>query len=97
MSKKDENTAVFLHELHQINLVVLDSSQFCYLQPGAGTSKKIRPTFANANALKLSSELLRVFVTEAVERAATIAEAEGASTIEATHLERVLPQLLLDF
>lgn len=34
---------------------------------------------------------------EAVERAATIAEAEGASTIEPTHLERVLPQLLLDF
>ncbi|XP_058193866.1 protein MHF2 homolog isoform X1 [Rhododendron vialii] len=66
-------------------------------EPGAGTSKKSRPTFANANALKLSSELLRVFVTEAVERAATIAEAEGASTIEATHLERVLPQLLLDF
>ncbi|XP_058193871.1 protein MHF2 homolog isoform X2 [Rhododendron vialii] len=48
-------------------------------EPGAGTSKKSRPTF------------------EAVERAATIAEAEGASTIEATHLERVLPQLLLDF
>ncbi|THG00056.1 hypothetical protein TEA_018117 [Camellia sinensis var. sinensis] len=33
---------------------------------------------ANANALKLSCELLRVFVTEAVQRAATIAEAEGA-------------------
>lgn len=27
------------------DLVVLDSSQFCYLQPGAGTSKKSRPTF----------------------------------------------------
>ncbi|XP_058192236.1 protein MHF2 homolog [Rhododendron vialii] len=66
------------------------------MPPGAGTSKKSRPTFADANALKLSSELLSVFVTEAVERAATIAEAEGASTIEATHLERVLPQLLLD-
>ncbi|KAH7858649.1 hypothetical protein Vadar_026261 [Vaccinium darrowii] len=66
-------------------------------ETGAGTSKKTRPTFANANALKLSCELLRVFVTEAVERAATIAEAEGASKIEATHLERVLPQLLLDF
>ncbi|RVW69669.1 Protein MHF2-like [Vitis vinifera] len=51
----------------------------------------------NANALKLSSELLRVFVIEAVERAATIAEAEGVNKIEATHLERILPQLLLDF
>ncbi|XP_062169899.1 protein MHF2 homolog [Alnus glutinosa] len=66
-------------------------------QVGAGTSKKNRPTYANANALKLSCELLRVFITEAVQRAATIAEAEGVSKIEATHLERILPQLLLDF
>ncbi|XP_010663066.1 protein MHF2 homolog isoform X2 [Vitis vinifera] len=35
--------------------------------------------------------------SEAVERAATIAEAEGVNKIEATHLERILPQLLLDF
>lgn len=34
---------------------------------------------------------------EAVQRAATIAEAEGASQIEPTHLEIILPQLLLDF
>ncbi|GAV83972.1 CENP-X domain-containing protein [Cephalotus follicularis] len=64
---------------------------------GPATSKKNRPTSANANALKLSCELLRNFVTEAVQRAATIAEAEGVSKINATHLERILPQLLLDF
>ncbi|KAJ4959948.1 hypothetical protein NE237_019858 [Protea cynaroides] len=64
---------------------------------GAGTSKKSRPTTANANALKLSSELLRLFITEAVQRTATIAEAEGVYKIETTHLERILPQLLLDF
>ncbi|KAI5665051.1 hypothetical protein M9H77_24374 [Catharanthus roseus] len=64
---------------------------------GGATPKKSRPTSANAKALKLSCELLRLFVTEAVQRAAMIAEAEGASTIEATHLERILPQLLLDF
>ncbi|KAL8111574.1 protein MHF2 homolog [Apium graveolens] len=63
----------------------------------AGTSKKNRATSANSNALKLSCELLRLFVTEAVQRAAAIAEAEGASKIQATHLERILPQLLLDF
>ncbi|KAK3014842.1 hypothetical protein RJ639_008769 [Escallonia herrerae] len=63
----------------------------------AGTSKKHRPASANANALKLSCELLRVFVAEAIQRASTIAEAEGVSKIEATHLERILPQLLLDF
>ncbi|XP_015882399.1 protein MHF2 homolog [Ziziphus jujuba] len=65
---------------------------------GGGTSKKPKSTSsANGNALKLSCELLRIFITEAVQRAATIAEAEGVSKIEATHLERILPQLLLDF
>ncbi|XP_068647670.1 protein MHF2 homolog isoform X1 [Aristolochia californica] len=64
---------------------------------GVGTSKKKRFTTANSNALKLSCELLKLFVTEAVNRAAIIAEAEGISKIEATHLERILPQLLLDF
>ncbi|KAK8499861.1 hypothetical protein V6N12_072564 [Hibiscus sabdariffa] len=44
---------------------------------GAATSKKIRPTFANPNALKLSCELVRIFITESVQRAATVAEAEG--------------------
>ncbi|XP_077228862.1 centromere protein X [Tasmannia lanceolata] len=67
------------------------------VEVGGGTSKKNRPTTANSNALKLSCELLRLFVTEAVHRAAIIAEAEGISKIEATHLERILPQLLLDF
>lgn len=37
------------------------------------------------------------YVVEAIQRAATIAEAEGSHKIEATHLERILPQLLLDF
>ncbi|KAE8663479.1 Centromere protein X isoform 4 [Hibiscus syriacus] len=63
----------------------------------AGTSKKIRPTFANPNALKLSCELVRIFITEAVQRAATVAEGEGGAKVEAIHLERILPQLLLDF
>lgn len=36
-------------------------------------------------------------LAEAVQRAAAIAEAEGTDKIEATHLERILPQLLLDF
>ncbi|KAK7853411.1 protein mhf2 like protein [Quercus suber] len=52
---------------------------------------------ANGKAIKLSCELLQIFITEAMQRAATIAEAEGASKIEAIHLERILPQLLLDF
>ncbi|KAL9326577.1 hypothetical protein ACSQ67_007222 [Phaseolus vulgaris] len=64
---------------------------------GVGTSKKNRTTSANGNALKLTCELLRIFITEAVQRAAAIAEAEGASQIEPTHFEIILPQLLLDF
>ncbi|CAI8609815.1 unnamed protein product [Vicia faba] len=78
---------------------------------GAGSSKKNRTTsgiyviiilltnflFANASALKLTCELLRIFVTEAVQRAVAIAETEGDGQIEATHLESILPQLLLDF
>ncbi|WZZ47809.1 hypothetical protein YC2023_044068 [Brassica napus] len=35
--------------------------------------------------------------SEAVQRAAIIAEAEGMDKIEASHFERILPQLLLDF
>ncbi|KAJ3675490.1 hypothetical protein LUZ60_004532 [Juncus effusus] len=67
------------------------------LEAGPSTSKKARTTTANASALKVSCELIRIFITEAIQRAALIAEAEGSSTIEPTHLERVLPQLLLDF
>ncbi|GAA0140108.1 hypothetical protein LIER_01525 [Lithospermum erythrorhizon] len=65
---------------------------------GAGSWKRNRvPSGANANELKLSCELVRQFVVEAVQRAATIAEAEGAATVASTHLERILPQLLFDF
>lgn len=41
--------------------------------------------------------LISFLDVEAIQRAATIAEAEGSTKIEATHLERILPQLLLDF
>ncbi|XP_039123317.1 protein MHF2 homolog [Dioscorea cayenensis subsp. rotundata] len=68
------------------------------VEADGGTSKRARPLLlANAGALKISCELLRLFVTEAVQRAAIIAEAEGTEKIEPTHLERILPQLLLDF
>ncbi|CAA7062025.1 unnamed protein product [Microthlaspi erraticum] len=62
-----------------------------------GASKKNRLASAKSEALKLSCELLKSFVSEAVQRAAIIAEAEGMDKIEASHLERILPQLLLDF
>ncbi|MQL86135.1 hypothetical protein Taro_018662 [Colocasia esculenta] len=70
----------------------------CYLLliPSCG-SCHIHIYAVNPNALKLSCELVRLFVAEAVQRAAIIAEAEGSTKIEATHFERILPQLLLDF
>ncbi|XP_011013698.1 PREDICTED: uncharacterized protein LOC105117658 isoform X6 [Populus euphratica] len=52
---------------------------------GTGTLKKTRTT----SGFELDDE--------AVQRSAMIAEAEGAGKIEGTHLERILPQLLLDF
>ncbi|KAK3142273.1 hypothetical protein QOZ80_4BG0344460 [Eleusine coracana subsp. coracana] len=67
------------------------------VEPAPETSKRNRSTTANASALKVSCELLRIFVTEAIQRSAFIAKAEGSTVIEPTHLERILPQLLLDF
>ncbi|KAI5080873.1 hypothetical protein GOP47_0004056 [Adiantum capillus-veneris] len=46
-------------------------------EAGPLLTKKKRATTANANSLKLSCELLRLFVSEAIQRAALIAEAEG--------------------
>mmetsp|Transcript_7891 Transcript_7891/g.14991 ORF Transcript_7891/g.14991 Transcript_7891/m.14991 type:complete len:91 (+) Transcript_7891:155-427(+) len=56
-----------------------------------------RATVANRDALKLAAEMVRQFVMEAVGRAAALAETEGDPTVEPSHLERILPQLLLDF
>jgi len=49
------------------------------------------------DSLALSAELLNVFITEAINRSAQIAKTEGSPTIELAHLEKILPQLLLDF
>jgi len=54
-------------------------------------------TKINADGVQLSGEFLRLFVVEAINRAAKVAEAEGAESIEPSHLEQILPQLLLDF
>ncbi|XP_066342891.1 protein MHF2 homolog [Miscanthus floridulus] len=67
------------------------------VEPAPETSRRNRSTTANANALKVSCKLPRIFVTEAIQRSAFIAEAEDGTVIEPTRLERVLPQLLLDF
>jgi hypothetical protein len=48
-------------------------------------------------ALPLSSVLIRAFVSEAWHRATAEAEESGDTEIKEEHLEKVLPQLLLDF
>ncbi|GAA6028749.1 hypothetical protein JCM8097_007376 [Rhodosporidiobolus ruineniae] len=63
-------------------------------------------TRMSAPALQLSAEYLRLFTTEAIHRAAEVAQAEkdaagedqpGLNLLETKHLEKVLAGLLLDF
>jgi len=49
------------------------------------------------DSLALGGELLNVFIIEALNRSAQIAKTEDSHTIEFAHLEKILPQLLLDF
>ncbi|KAI8085271.1 centromere protein X, partial [Thamnidium elegans] len=53
----------------------------------------------NKDALQLSCEFLRLFVIEALHRSSEEQDAMLTHTnkIETEHLERILPQLLLDF
>jgi len=46
---------------------------------------------------KVFAELMTVFVKEAATRAAMQAHNEKAALVEVEHVEKVLPQLLLDF
>ncbi|RLV92089.1 hypothetical protein DV515_00013907 [Chloebia gouldiae] len=54
-------------------------------------------TRVNADAQLLVAELLKVFVREAAARAARQAQAEDLKKVDTEHLEKALPQLLLDF
>ncbi|XP_025090651.1 centromere protein X-like isoform X2 [Pomacea canaliculata] len=56
---------------------------------------KDEKTKVNGDALVLTAELLRVF-TSAAERAAMQAKKEGSKLVTVEHVEKVLPQLLLD-
>ena len=58
------------------------------------TDKK---TKLGGDAVKLMAEFLRVFVAEGAARAGHQAKTESAVTVEIEHLEKILPQLLLDF
>ncbi|KAM3921270.1 centromere protein X [Leptodactylus fuscus] len=54
-------------------------------------------TKVGGDALLLLAELLRVFVHEAASRAARQAMSEDLPVVDIEHVEKILPQLLLDF
>mmetsp|Transcript_36137 Transcript_36137/g.56440 ORF Transcript_36137/g.56440 Transcript_36137/m.56440 type:complete len:80 (-) Transcript_36137:1304-1543(-) len=54
-------------------------------------------TKISKDATKVTAQLLQTFIEEAVARATLAAKDDDHSIVEASHLEKVLPQLLLDF
>ncbi|RLN75580.1 hypothetical protein BBJ28_00024800, partial [Nothophytophthora sp. Chile5] len=70
----------------------LDTAPLGSAAASAARVKKIHP-----DAVKLSSEYLRLFVVEALHRAQMEATVDDSPTVEPHHLEQILAQLLLDF
>ncbi|XP_062503348.1 centromere protein X-like [Corticium candelabrum] len=58
---------------------------------------KDKKTKVGSDALALTAEMLRIFVCEAAARSAQFAKADSSSVVMVEHLEKTLPQLLLDF
>ncbi|XP_049633036.1 centromere protein X [Suncus etruscus] len=54
-------------------------------------------TKVGGDALQLTAELLKIFVVEAAIRSVRQAQAEDLVRVDLEQLEKVLPQLLLDF
>ncbi|XP_062569667.1 centromere protein X-like [Saccostrea cucullata] len=54
-------------------------------------------TKVNAEALNLMTELLNIFVSEAVLRTVNEAKKDHQDQIPLDYFEKILPQLLLDF
>ena len=58
------------------------------------TNEKTKYT---SDALVMTTEMIRVYVLEAAHRAAHQAKSEGTTTVELDHIQKILPQFLLDF
>ena len=56
-----------------------------------------RNTKISPDALQVTSALVRAFALEVKHRATAEAAASAADEVDKEHLERILPQLLLDF
>ncbi|XP_072259491.1 centromere protein X [Pyxicephalus adspersus] len=50
-----------------------------------------------SDALLVIAELLKIFVHETAARAARQAKSEDTELVDIEHVEKILPQLLLDF
>ena len=50
-----------------------------------------------SDALVMTTEMLRIYIFEAAHRAAHQSKSEGNKTVELEHLEKIIPQFLLDF
>lgn len=61
------------------------------------TNFKDEKTKLSSDATKLTAELLKLFVQEAIHRAAKQAKNEPSNEVTLEHFEKILPQLLLDF
>ena len=62
-----------------------------------GRADKDRLIKLGEGALKLKTELMNIFVEETLMRLGQIAHHEGFSEVHPEHVEKILPQLLLDF
>ena len=51
----------------------------------------------NQDGLMMTTEMLRLYVVEAASRASSQAKCEGSTVVELEHLEKILPQFLMDF
>lgn len=58
---------------------------------------KEQKTKLSPEALNLVTKLLELFVQEAADRATEQARKENVTAVDIEHLEKILPQLLLDF
>lgn len=54
-------------------------------------------TKISSDAVKLTSEVIKIYILEALERAAQQAKRQDESEVAAEHFEKILPQFLLDF
>eukprot|EP00850_Spirogloea_muscicola_P017233 SM000146S00953 [mRNA] locus=s146:164178:165511:+ [translate_table: standard] len=55
-----------------------------------GTPAWSRRRLRTSATLKLSAELVRLFLAELIQRAAIVAESEGDTIIEVSHVERAM-------